>query len=211
MKNITFFILALSFTLGAMAQVSISGIVINDSIPLESASVIIKNSIKGIATKSDGTFKIEAKKGDTLSVSYLGYKTKELIVDKPIDLKIQLEEDFSLDEVLIMGYAKQTRIYYKRSCGGYSVNTQQLIIPKEKHKLFPNPSASGIFQLQGLEDYNEVQISVATLLGRTILNKTHQKFDKRITIDLSQFLKDIYIINIIADGERLEPLKAIRN
>jgi hypothetical protein len=210
MKNITFFILAFSFAISVNAQVSISGTVTNDSIPLESASVIIKHSTTGIATKSDGTFKIEAKIGDTLSVSYLGYKTKELIVDKPRDLKIQLQEDFSLDEVLIKGYSSH-RNCRTMCCGVSCVYIVELSEPKEKQRLFPNPSANGIFQIQGLEDYKEVKISVATLSGRTILNKTHDKFSQRLTIDLSQFSKDIYIINIIADGERLEPLKAIRN
>jgi hypothetical protein len=210
MKKITFFILVFSFTFSVIAQVSISGIVINDSIPLESASVIIKNSTSGIATKSDGTFKIEAKKGDTLSVSYLGFKTKELIVDKPSELKIQLQEDFSLDEVLITGYSSHR--FCKTMCCGVSVTyAHQLSEQKEKHKLFPNPSTNGIFQLQLVKQYNEIDISVTTLKGRMIHNNKHQKFSKRLSVDLSQFSKGIYIINIIADGKRLEPVKAIRN
>ncbi|WP_299106741.1 carboxypeptidase-like regulatory domain-containing protein [uncultured Winogradskyella sp.] len=79
MKKMTLFSIAVCFTLITTAQISVSGVVINDSIPLESASVIIKNSLKGVATNNKGEFKLEAKKGDTLSVSYLGYNLKSLL------------------------------------------------------------------------------------------------------------------------------------
>ena len=209
MKKMTLLFVTLSFTLVTMAQISVSGTVTNDSIPLESANVFIKNSTKGIATSSEGEFKLEAKKGDTLSVSYLGYKPKELVINKTEHIEIKLKED-TLDEVVIVAYDSS----YCRStlCGGldwlyatYWDNTNV-----EKHKLFPNPSSNGIFQLKLVEDYAEVKISIANMSGRIIQNSSHQKLGKKVTIDLSQFSTGIYVVNIVTDGKRLEPIKAVK-
>ena len=80
----------------------------------------------------------------------------------------------------------------------------------EKHKLFPNPSSNGIFQLKLVEDYVEVKISIANMSGRIIQNSSHQKFGKKVTVDLSQFSTGIYVVNIVVDGKRLEPIKAVK-
>ena len=58
MKKNTFLIIALTFAVTAFAQISVSGVVANDSIPLESANVIVKNSTNGIATNQKGEFKL---------------------------------------------------------------------------------------------------------------------------------------------------------
>ncbi len=105
MKKMTLFTVALCLSFITTAQMLITGIVTNDSIPLESASVIIKNSTTGIATNTKGEFKLEAKKGDTLSVSYLGYKTKEVVLNESENFKFKLEEDNYLDEVVVVGYS----------------------------------------------------------------------------------------------------------
>ncbi|NRD23267.1 carboxypeptidase-like regulatory domain-containing protein [Winogradskyella litoriviva] len=211
MKKMTLFTIALCYNLIAMAQISVTGIVTNDSIPLESANVFIKNSTKGIATNSKGEFKLEATKGDTLSVSYLGYKSQEFVIYKTEQIEIKLEED-SFDEVVVIGYQNATKIWYKAACGGYSVEVFQLKNKLIKaNKLFPNPSSSGIFQLKLVEDYEEVKIAIANMSGRIIQSSTFQKFGSKIDIDLSEYSTGIYIVNIIADDKRLEPIKAIRN
>jgi len=217
MKKITLLLLTLSFSICSVAQITIRGTVLSDSISLESASVIIKNTTKGIATNEKGQFQIEAKKGDTLSVSYLGYDTKDIVVDKIENLNIQLEVGNNLEEVVLKGYLdgrtiRCGTICRKTSCGVYcesSISTEliNIIAPK----LYPNPSTNGIFQLKLTEQYNEVRISVANISGQTIQNSTHQKFGEKLSIDLSQFSTGIYIINIIADGKRLEAIKAIRS
>lgn len=219
MKKFTILLLTLSFSISTFAQVTIKGTVISDSIPLESASVIIKNSTKGVATNENGEFIIETKKGDTLSVSYLGYETKEITVNKNEDLKINLEVGSNLEEVIVIAYAT-TSIYCKLGCGSRirgcgasceGVVVKELVSDHNKPKLYPNPSSSGIFQLKLNEDYNEVKISVANISGQTILNTKHQKFGEKLTIDLSEFSTGIYIINVIADGQYLEAFKAIRS
>ena len=210
MKKMTLLIIALSFSIAAMAQISVTGIVTNDSIPLESANVIIKNSTKGIATNRNGKFNIEAKKGDTLSISYLGYKTKEVVINERDDLKVKLEEGFNLNEVVIIACGSDS-CRRTISCG-FSVSFETILSNKiVNNKLYPNPSSNGIFQLKLNEDYDEVKISIATLSGRIIQNSQHQKIGEKVTIDLSEFSTGIYIVNIVADGKQFQPIKAVRS
>ena len=207
MKKMTLLFVTLSFTLVTMAQISVSGTVTNDSIPLESASVIIKNSTHGIATNSKGEFKIEAIKGDTLSVSYLGYKPQEFVLTDTEEIEIKLKED-TLNEVVVVAYSGHRCL--TTGCGICITYERYWETNLEKNKLFPNPSSNGIFLLKLVEDYDEVKISITNMSGRIIQNSSHQKFGKKVTIDLSQFSTGIYVVNIVADGKRLEPIKAVK-
>ena len=209
MKKITILFLVLSLSICSFSQVTIRGIVSADSIPLESASVIIKNTKKGVATNEKGQFKVEAKKGDTLSVSYIGYKTKDVIVDENENLSINLEEGNKLDEVLVIGYSNYTKCSWTRCYGILEVIDEKST--STQVKLFPNPSSDGIFQLKLNEDYEEVKIMVSNLSGQTIQNSVHQKFGNKLNIDLSEFATGIYIVNIIADGKPLKAIKAVRS
>lgn len=216
MKKITLLLFAISFSITAFAQITVKGSVLSDSIPMESASIVIKNSTKGVATNAKGRFKIEAKKGDTLSVSYLGYKTQEYLVLKDETLKINLEVDNALEEVLVVGYMSTTKTYCKTicrtSCGIYckGVLIEEVDTNENPAKLYPNPSSTGIFQLRLNEDYDEVKISIANMSGRIIQNKIYQKNNRHLNVDLSQFSTGIYIVNVIEDGKRLKAVKAIR-
>ena len=70
------------------------------------ASVVVKGTTNGTITGLDGDFSISnVKKGDVISISYVGYAAQEIVWDgKP--LKITLKEDTEvLDEVVVVGYA----------------------------------------------------------------------------------------------------------
>ncbi len=63
-------------------QLTIKGNVVDDDSnePLPGATLFIKGSSIGATTNLDGVFSIASKIGDTLVVSYLGMKTKEVVV-----------------------------------------------------------------------------------------------------------------------------------
>ena len=211
MRNFIMLLFVLCFCLHLNAQFVVEGVVHHDSIPLQSVNVIIKNTKKGVATDEKGKFKLEAKKGDTLSISYLGYKTKDIVLDETKTLNVNLEED-SLDEVVVIGYATKTKCYIKGACGFFVESEKEEEKLNVIHpKLYPNPSSNGIFQLKLNENYNKMKISIANMSGQIILNKEYQKFGNQVSIDLSPFSKGVYIINIIVDGERLKAIKAVRD
>ncbi len=93
--------------------------------PLAGANILVKGTTKGAVTDFDGKFTIQAGKNDIIEVSFIGYLTLELKLEKNNRLKILLASDSaSLDEVVVVGYGTQKR---KSITGAVSVvRTEQL-------------------------------------------------------------------------------------
>ena len=103
-------LLFLGICASGFAQVS--GTVVDDKSneTLIGASILIKGATDGTATDIDGKFSISnAKQGDVLVVSYTGYNTAEVTVGNESTMEIRLSQGISLDEVVVTGYATQTR------------------------------------------------------------------------------------------------------
>ncbi len=85
---------------------TITGTVIDaDGIPLPGATVVIKGTSKGTQTDFDGNFVIDANAEDVLEISYVGFKTQEVVVGDQTSLNISLEQDIdALNEVVVIGY-----------------------------------------------------------------------------------------------------------
>lgn len=87
------------------AQVAVSGEVLDENAePLPGATVIVKGTSTAVSTDIDGQFNIQAKQGQTLVVSYVGYQTAETVVPASGKVTIHLKESAtSLDEVVVVG------------------------------------------------------------------------------------------------------------
>ena len=101
-------ILLLSCMAMSNAQ-TVSGTVTADGQPLPGATVIVKGTNKGTTTDFDGNFTIEANSENVLSISYVGYSTKEVTVGNQTQIIINLDESNKLDEVVIIGYGTQRK------------------------------------------------------------------------------------------------------
>lgn len=89
----------------------ISGKVLSDKDgePLIGVSILVKGSKVGTVTDMNGAFTLQAKTGETLAVSYIGY-TAQTVKIAGTNLTIRLSEDArSLDEVVVMGYGVQKK------------------------------------------------------------------------------------------------------
>jgi TonB-linked SusC/RagA family outer membrane protein len=98
-------IIFLTSFLSSFAQTTIEGFV-NDvkGLPLPGANVIIKGTKNGVLTDFDGIFKINAKIGDVLIISSLGFDKKEIKIQGN-SIKIVLGElNEALNEVVVVGY-----------------------------------------------------------------------------------------------------------
>lgn len=117
MKRIFLLITLLSLIAqGISAQngnVSVTGRVTSaiDSEPLIGVTVSVKgNSTQGTVTDIDGKFKLSVASDAVLSVSYIGYKTKEVSVNGHTNIDIVLNEDSELlEEVVVVGYGTQKK------------------------------------------------------------------------------------------------------
>lgn len=77
---------------------------------IKGATVIVKGRREGAATSENGEFEVDAIVDDVLSISSLGFISKEIIVQNNEYLKITLEElNSALDEVVVVGYGEQKR------------------------------------------------------------------------------------------------------
>tara|TARA_R110002050_G_scaffold110363_1_gene222445 strand:+ start:24672 stop:27581 length:2910 start_codon:yes stop_codon:yes gene_type:complete len=94
------------------AQTSIKGTITEQStsIPLPGVNVIIKGTINGTATDFDGNYQLEAKKGDVILFSYVGYQPIEITYTGQSTLDVQLSESAAqLSEIVIIGYGSTTK------------------------------------------------------------------------------------------------------
>ncbi|WP_407430095.1 SusC/RagA family TonB-linked outer membrane protein [Arcticibacter sp.] len=96
----------------AVAAVPIKGVVRDEqNEPLPGATVRIKGASATVITGANGSFTINAQKGDILVVSFIGFGDKEVkIANEATTLNITLEPtDRTLNEVVVVGYGTVKR------------------------------------------------------------------------------------------------------
>ncbi|HTI91890.1 MAG TPA: TonB-dependent receptor [Puia sp.] len=99
-----------SFTL--LAQQTVNGKV-SDNVGtlLSGVSVVVKGSSRGTTTNARGEFSINAKPGDVLEISMVGFQTHSIKVSQDVvslDIKLQSRSG-TIDEVVVIGYGTQRR------------------------------------------------------------------------------------------------------
>ncbi|MCC8188594.1 MAG: TonB-dependent receptor [Bacteroides sp.] len=72
-------------------------------------SVRIKGTSQGVITDLDGRYTVNARQGQTLVFSYMGYITQEIVVTRPMIDVILKEDSKLLDEVVVVGYGTMKR------------------------------------------------------------------------------------------------------
>jgi TonB-linked SusC/RagA family outer membrane protein len=100
---------------GAYAQVDgrkITGKIVSVAgKPLAAASIINKRTSIGTFADNDGNFNIQAKTGDILVVSYIGFQKREIKVGTSDFINIAItEEQSKLDDVVVIGYGKARKV-----------------------------------------------------------------------------------------------------
>lgn len=98
---------------------SVNGRIVDDAKnPMPGVSVQIKGSSGGTLTDNSGRFKISASLGQTLIFKFLGYESREVIIQNFSTLNITLKEDLkSLDEIVVVGYGTQKKVNVIGSIG----------------------------------------------------------------------------------------------
>ncbi|MEP2281297.1 SusC/RagA family TonB-linked outer membrane protein, partial [Maribacter sp.] len=92
-------------------QSTITGTVLDDTgQPLPGANVVEKGTTNGTQTDFDGNYTLNVSDDATLVFSYIGFKSNEVAVNGQTTVNVTLAEDAAaLDEVVVTGYATQTR------------------------------------------------------------------------------------------------------
>lgn len=168
MKKLLFtivLVVSASWTLHSQA-IQVTGAVTGseDGAPLPGVSVVVKGTVSGTLTDTDGKFTISAQSGQTLVFSFVGYKTHEQgIVDQQI-LNIVLEPDIiKMDEVLVIAYGTAKRSTFTGSAQNVTSNKLAATITESLDKalsgkatgvrvtsLTGDPGSSGDIQIRGI-------------------------------------------------------------
>ena len=90
---------------------TITGTVVDETgMTVIGATVMVKGTNDGTITDMDGNFSLEGKVGTTLVVSYVGYATLEVKINKLTGNNLVLKEDSEvLEEVVVVGMGTQKR------------------------------------------------------------------------------------------------------
>ena len=98
--------LLIGYASASWSQSKVSGVVTDgQNVPIPGVNVIVKGTSNGAATDFDGNFQLNAKSGDVITFSFIGFVTKELTYKGQATLNVKLEEDAAqLDEVVLVGY-----------------------------------------------------------------------------------------------------------
>ena len=89
-----------------------TGVVVDEEgVPVIGAAVLVKGTLKGTSTDVEGRFTLpQAKPGDILEVSSVGYLSKEVVWNGS-PLSITLSEDkLSIEESVVVGYGVQKKV-----------------------------------------------------------------------------------------------------
>lgn len=128
-KGVVFILFLVCFLTGglAMSQSStVKGVVVSSDLnePIPGALVVVKGTQRGTVTENDGTFSIEANANETLVISFIGFTTKEVLIeDVSSEVRVSLDVDEAeLDEVVVIGYGTQKKSDLTGSVGSVSEN-----------------------------------------------------------------------------------------
>lgn len=108
-----------------LQQITVKGTVNDAYGAVIGASIIVKGTTNGVVTDMEGNFTLNVNKGDCLVISYVGYKTQEIVVKDAQTLTINLKEDTeALEEVVVVGYGTQKKVNLTGSVS--SIDSKQL-------------------------------------------------------------------------------------
>jgi len=128
-------------------QATITGTVLDDNgVPLLGATIAVKGTNTGTISDFDGNFELSVPEGGTtLTVSYIGFRSKEVEIGSNTTFTINLEPDAAqLDEVIVVGYGTLAK---KRVTGSViSISAESIV---EVPAL--SPEAAIIGQVAGVQ------------------------------------------------------------
>ncbi len=90
----------------AEKQAPITGVITNSKTgdPLAGATVTVKGKNKSTTTDNNGQFSIDAKAGDVLIISFVGYDNQDITVGTDVNIAIKLNvKDANLDQITVIG------------------------------------------------------------------------------------------------------------
>ncbi|MFN3754264.1 VIT domain-containing protein [Flavobacterium sp.] len=83
---------------------NISGIISDSTGPLPGANIAVKGTNRNTQTDFDGKYSINANRGETLVVSFVGYENSEVRIGNSATYNVRMRDNVRLEEVVVQGY-----------------------------------------------------------------------------------------------------------
>lgn len=187
------------------AQQAVTGKVNSPTGNLSGATVTVKGTSRSTQTEDNGSYSIQAQKGETLRFSIVGYVAQEILVgdSKTINITLKAEEG-SLEEVVVTGFTQR-----KRSQIGSAVTTisgdnirltgatnpiaalQGLVPGLQVQPGVGGPQATPVFRIRGsasLDPYNNQPLIV---IDNIIMDTDMVLANRGGSQDFGNILKDL--------------------
>lgn len=121
---VVLFLLSLSSIAVAQTGNNVSGTVTDQQgNPLVGVTIMKDGTQVGSVSDMDGHFSIVAKSGDKLNISYIGYKTQQIVLRGQQSLNITMSEDAGLlEELVVVGYGTQKKVNLTGSVSSVSAD-----------------------------------------------------------------------------------------
>lgn len=99
----------------------------SESIPIVGATVVITGSSTGVVTDAEGRFSLETLPGGTISISYIGYESQEIVLGAKTSLTIILKQQSQgIDEVIVVGYGRQSKRFVTGAIASVDLESNSL-------------------------------------------------------------------------------------
>jgi len=147
-KSALFAMLFMCIAAFAQEKLTVKGVVVDAdyNMPLPNVNVIIVGTNTGASTDFDGNYQIDAKSGDVLQFSYIGYAAQSVIIDKQTQVNISLTVDANtLEEVVVVGYGTQKKSHLTGSISKVvNDDLDQIAVPRVDDALIGQVSGVNI-------------------------------------------------------------------
>jgi hypothetical protein len=171
--------------------------------PLQGASVYVKGSKTGMASDSLGNFHVRVNIGDTVIISYIGYKTQTLVIDSNTNWQHVNMAMLELEGTMGLIYVEHK--VRKKEKVKRVINNWTPAALKKDIRIYPNPIVRGntIQADLSLKQAGEYKLELFDVRGRVV---TVQKLvmatkEQKVTIPTqAAWSSGIYWIRITAPG-----------
>lgn len=140
-----------SYSLIAQDNV-IKGVVTSavDGMTLPGVNVIVKGTKQSANADFDGRYAVQAKQGDILVFSFVGYATQQVTVGSQDKINVSLKEDVNkLDEVVVIGYGTQKKSDLSGSVGVVNMESAKKTVTYDTAKMLQGQVAGVTVQSSG--------------------------------------------------------------
>lgn len=111
--RLLFFVLLVAFlpvTVFGQTKIITGKVYDEQGSPIPGTTIVIVGTTEGTITDDDGKFSIKVKAGDVLRISFIGFKTQEVVVKNQSELKVAMSADTKdIDEVMVVAYGVQKK------------------------------------------------------------------------------------------------------